>query len=411
MISTFELVLKRINKIVEILNLSDKEKLLLSTPKQVKYSELNVNGKSYPAWRILYNNALGPGKGGIRFHPGVTEVEVKSLAFWMSLKNALAGLPFGGAKGGVKCNPKAMLKGDIELLSKGYIDSFYDSLGENKDIPAPDIYTDPEIMAIMLNRFEKNSQKNQPAMITGKPIELGGIKLRSDATAKGGYVIIYQLFSKIDKNNEDIKIVIQGFGNAGSNIAKLLYESGFKIIAVSDSQGGIYNENGLNIDELLQVKQNTNSVINYDEADKIDNAGLLRLDTDLLVLAALQNQITEDNADKISAKYILDLANGPITFEADNILFANNSLIIPDILANSGGVIASYYEWCQNKSGNIFDEGFLEGNFVTKMKTSWQSLYGQYNENNNHKKYDLRTLAYTTAIKRILKAEKLRGNL
>ena len=407
--STFDNILARVNKVRDLEKLSDVAVKLLITPKRVSQVDLEVDGQKYPAWRILSNNAMGPGKGGIRFHPDVCEDEVKSLAFWMSLKNSLAGLPYGGGKGGVKFDPKNTDAKTVEKISREYIRQFYKVLGQDIDVPAPDVYTNAQIMGYMLDEYEKMVGHHEPGMITGKPLELGGSILRGDATARGGYIVIKDLVEKMVGSNNKLKIAVQGFGNAGSFIAKMLATDGFIVVAVSDSQGGIYNENGLDMVGLEKIKTETGRVDNYADGRKITNSEILELPVDILVLAALENQVTKDNADKIQAKYIVELANGPITHEADQILFGKGIQVVPDILANSGGVVVSYFEWCQNRTGNILDNNYLSDLLVKKMQASFAAVYEKYME--HEQKVDLRTAAYIIAINRILAAEKYRGNL
>ncbi|MGC9309780.1 MAG: Glu/Leu/Phe/Val family dehydrogenase [Candidatus Nanoarchaeia archaeon] len=390
-----------IKQLIESLPISKEDKQTLFKYESIQSKKLNLNSKEYEAFRIIHNNTLGPGKGGIRFHPNVSEDEVKSLSFWMSMKNALLDLPFGGAKGGIKINPKELSNKEIEEISRAYIQAFHPYLGEDKDIPAPDVYTNSEIMSYMLDEFEKINNKHEPAMITGKPIELGGITLRTDATSKGSLIILEEFLKKTSK--EKLTIAIQGFGNAGLNLAKMLYNRNYKIIAVSDSKGGIYQEEGLDINKLITHKQNNDSVIDFQEGKQITNKEILALNTDLLILAALENQITKENVNDIKAKYILELANGPITSEADNILFKKGINILPDILANAGGVVASYCEWAYNKSGNILDKTYLEEVFESKMKQAFQNVY-----NAKNKEISMRKASYILAINRILKAQKIR---
>jgi glutamate dehydrogenase/leucine dehydrogenase len=406
--SIFSDNLNRLKEIQTIEGISDGDMAALLEPVQIKYAELDIQGKKYPAWRILYSRAIGPGKGGIRFHPDVSEDEVKSLAFWMALKNSLADIPYGGAKGGVKFDPKAADKKELEEVSRKYIDSFYEVLGQDKDVPAPDVYTNGQIMSWMLDEYEKKVGHHEPGMITGKPVELGGIALRGDATAQGGYIVTKELAAKLIHKKE-IKVIVQGFGNAGLFMAEKLYKDGYKIIAVSDSKGGIYNEAGLNISELALFKNSGQAVGEWKEGKKITNAELLELPTDILVLAALENQITKDNAVNIKAEYIVELANGPITYDADNILAKNKKLVVPDILANSGGVIVSYFEWAQNRTGQILDEEYLRSLLEKKMRVNYAQVYDKYDEKGGT--ITLRQAAYIIAIKRILAAEKYRGRI
>ena len=405
----FSNITNKLNEIQKIGCLTDKEIQILSAPKRISRANLRIGGKNLPAWRIVFNDSLGPGKGGIRFHPGVSEDEMMSLSFWMSIKNSLAGLPYGGAKGGVKFDPKNASPQILEAVSRKYINAFYKVLGQDKDIPAPDVYTNPQIMAWMLDEYEKKTGRHEPGMITGKPLELQGCILRSDATAKGGLIITEEMAREFNLRKRNLKIAIQGFGNAGLNIAKMLWENDFKIAAVSDSKGGIYNKNGLNIKEVIKTKSEKGLVSEYRKSERITNEELLKLPVDILILAALENQITKDNAGRIRAKYIIEIANGPVSYEADKILFNKGTLIAPDILASAGGVIASYFEWSQNKTGNILDQKYLEKLFKQKMAGSWRQVIALNKKRRN--KIDLRTAAYLIAIKRILAAEKLRGRI
>ncbi|MCD6476823.1 MAG: Glu/Leu/Phe/Val dehydrogenase [Candidatus Aenigmarchaeota archaeon] len=392
------MVFENIEKRLRELDLSEDEIKELLKFDSIKYSELEVDGKKYPAWRIRHNTNLGPGKGGIRFHQNVSEDEVKSLAFWMSIKNSLAGLPFGGAKGGVKVNSKELTKEQLEKLSREYIRAFYKYLGQYTDIPAPDVNTTSEIMGWMLDEYEKLTGKKEPGMITGKPVDMGGIEFRKDSTSKGGFIMLNEFLSKVDSGKN---VVIQGFGNAGSYVALMLYKNGFNIIAVSDSKGAIFNKDGLDIPKVIEEKNKTKTVTTYN-ANKITNKELLELDTDILILAALENQITKENVNNIKAKYIVELANGPITAEADNILYDRGIIILPDVLANSGGVVGSYFEWMQNVTGEKIEYNELEKEFEKIMKNNFNKVYNYSNENN----ISMRKAAYIIAIKRILEAKK-----
>ncbi|MFA6278522.1 MAG: Glu/Leu/Phe/Val dehydrogenase [Candidatus Paceibacterota bacterium] len=401
--------LKRLNDIQKIASISNTDMAVLLDPVQVNYTELSIKGNRYPAWRIVYNRALGPGKGGIRFHPEVDEDEVKSLAFWMALKNSLADIPYGGAKGGVCFNPKDADKAELEEVSRKYIQAFHTYLGQDKDIPAPDVYTDSQIMSWMLDEFEKQVGHHEPGMITGKPVELGGIAMRGDATAQGGYLIAKKMVETFLAGKKNLSVIIQGFGNAGLYMAEKLHQDGFKIVAVSDSKGGIYDKKGLNIPGLIECKRKGRQVCEYEAGEKVTNAELLELPADILVLAALSNQVTKANAGNIQAKYIIELANGPVDYDADGILEANKKVVIPDILANSGGVIASYFEWAQNRTGQILEEDYLRSLLEKKMKDNWQRMYEVFQEKKGS--VTLRQAAYILAVNRILSAEKLRGRI
>ena len=401
--------LKRLKEIQTLENISDADMSALTAPVQVNQADLDSGGKKYPAWRIVYNRALGPGKGGIRFHPDVSEDEVKSLAFWMTLKNSLADIPYGGAKGGVKFDPKAADKKELEAVSRAFVGKFYEYLGQDKDVPAPDVYTNGQIMAWMLDEFEKKVGHHEPGMITGKPLELGGIALRGDATAQGGYLVTKEAAAKFLTGVKGASVIVQGFGNAGLFMAEKLYQDGFKIIAASDSKGGIYNEGGLNVDDLSAWKNSGKTVSDFAGGQKITNAELLELPTDILVLAALENQVIEANAAKVQAKLIVELANGPVDFAADKILAERKIPVVPDILANSGGVIVSYFEWAQNRTGNILDEEYLRQLLEKRMAANWLRVYEKYEEKKGAA--TLRQAAYILAVKRVLAAEKLRGRI
>ena len=411
MSTIFDDIQKRLQTVKDIMSLTEEEYKILKTPDEngMHHEVLDVNGKKYPAWRICYNRALGPGKGGIRFHEKVNEDEVKSLAFWMSLKNSLAGLPYGGAKGGVQINSKEHTKGEIEDVSRAYARAFAPYIGQDKDIPAPDVYTNAQVMAWMLDEYEKTVGHHEPGMITGKPLCLGGSPLRGDATAEGGFLLMNPIVDTFFNGKQGLRIVVQGFGNAGALFAEKIAKDGkHKVVAVSDSQGGIYDTEGLSILEIQKIKEDKGTVTAYD-AQKISNAEILELDCDILVLAALENQVTEENANNIKAKVILELANGPVTETGDEILFSKGIQVIPDILANSGGVIVSYFEWCQNKTGNILDNQYLKDLLSDKMQDAWRRVYTKYEALEN--KYDLRISAYVLAVERILEAEKLRGHV
>ncbi len=402
-------IMQRLKDIQAIENFSDAEMNVFYSYARIKKQTLEVDGNKYEAWRILHNRALGPGKGGIRFHPDVVEDEVKSLALLMSLKNSLAGLPYGGAKGGVAFNPKDKTPEQLERVSRAYMQAFHDVVGQDIDVPAPDVYTNGQIMAWMLDEYEKIKGHHEPGMITGKPLELGGIALRSDATAKGGFIVAKSYIEKMGLDNKGLRIAVQGFGNAGSFLASMMHDAGHKVVAVSDSKGGVASAEGLDIKALMQEKSSGKQIHECGQGTPITNEQILEVECDVLVLAALENQITQVNADKVKAKVILELANGPVSAEADNVLFAKGVNIIPDILANSGGVTVSYFEWAQNRTGNILDENYLATKLERMMLEAWTKVYDKFVEKD--KKVDFRTCAYILAMRRILAAEKARGGL
>jgi len=409
--SPFNNVSKQIDKIGRILRLSDSELEVLRKPARVYAFNFPVKMdtgkvKMFPGYRVQYNDALGPTKGGIRFHPAVNIDEVKSLAFWMSLKCAVAGLPFGGGKGGVAVDVKALSRDELEALSRGYIKAISNYVGKDIDIPAPDVYTDSQVMAWMLDEFEKIKGRHEPGMITGKPLELGGSKGRDYATAMGGAFVFRELARILRMKPGSTTVAVQGFGNAGYHIARILHDWKYKIVAVSDSKGGVYSERGLSPKEVFKHKQKTGSVIGFRGA-KISNSELLEIKCDVLVPAAMENQITAENADKIKAKVVLELANGPTTVEADEILHKKGIILVPDILANSGGVTVSYFEWVQNRQGKYWDEAKVNEHLEKIMMKAFNEVY----EAGKRLKIDLRTAAQALAVEKILKAEKLRGRL
>ncbi len=394
-----------LQKVAPLVPLSKEELDLLSTPQNILTADLEVNGKTYPAYRVQFNNARGPYKGGIRFHPEVDLDEVKSLAFWMAVKTATANIPLGGGKGGVTVNPKDLTSEELEQLSRAFVKAFYQHLGSDKDIPAPDVYTTPQIMSWMLDEFETLTGKKDPGMITGKPLDNGGSLVRGIATALGG---VYILEDAVKKLNLDSKTVaIQGFGNAGMTAAQLLTERGYKIVAVSDSKGAIHNEAGLDIAEVIKVKNELKSVTKYSDANIITNTELLELDVSILLPSALSNAITKENASNVKAKIILELANGPTTSEADVILHANHQLVIPDILANAGGVTVSCFEWQQNVSGEKWDEETIKTKLRGKLIPAFNQIWDLYQGN----EHDFRTNAYILALRKIIQAEKERGRI
>src|SRR3989344_5952695 len=388
----FDNALKQLEKAGKLIRI-DKEFLeRLKKPNRILEANIKINNKTFKCYRIQHNNLLGPYKGGIRFHENVDLDEIKSLAFWMTFKCAVSNLPLGGAKGGVNCNPKKLNEKEIEEISREYVRKFVDYIGPEKDMPAPDVNTNSKIMDIMTDEYEKLTNDKRKAAFTGKSLENNGSEGRDTATAQGGIFILEEKF-------QDLRtIAIQGFGNAGKMAADLL-KSRFKIIAVSDSKGGIYDKNGLDIDEVIEIKDTIGSVVNYN-AENITNDKLLELDCDILIPAALENSITDKNADKIKAKLILELANGPTTPEADEILFKKNIKLIPDILANSGGVTVSYFEYLQN----LNNEHWSLEKVQNKLKENIIKAYNDAEKIAKKYKCDLRTACYIKALERLKNA-------
>ncbi|MBN1160263.1 MAG: Glu/Leu/Phe/Val dehydrogenase [Candidatus Diapherotrites archaeon] len=402
----FEHAEKMIDNVSKKLPITEEALRLLLSHKQVSRGLIKLDGKQFTAWRAIHNDALGPGKGGIRYHEDVSEDEVKALSFWMSIKNALVGLPFGGAKGGIKINPKEHTQNVLEIVSREYINLFAEFIGPDKDIPAPDVNTDSVIMGYMLDQYEKNVGYHAPAAITAKPIELGGIALRNGATAYGGFVVFKEFIKRIKLKNPTV--AIQGFGKVGLNMATLLHNAGFKVVAVSDSGGGIKSDNGIDIPKVIKVKKEKGSVTQMQGIEIVSNEDLLCLPADILIPAALENQITKANANNICTNYILELANGPVTPEADEILYSKGVISVPDILANAGGVSASYMEWVNSKAGGIFEEETLRLKLDKIMIDAFNKVYDYWFKNQD---IDMKTAAYVIAVKRILDAEKARGRI
>ncbi|MCH7492449.1 Glu/Leu/Phe/Val dehydrogenase [Patescibacteria group bacterium] len=409
-------VLKKLKETTDQLDLGEQFYSKMSKPNVVLEQPLTIkldNGKekTYQAYRVQYNNDRGPYKGGIRFHPEANLDEVKTLAFLMVLKCAVVGIPMGGGKGGIQVNPKNLSEGELERLSRAWVRAFYKDIGPQKDIPAPDVYTNPKIMSWMVDEYSKLVGQDSPASFTGKPIANGGSAGRETATAQGGYYVLSELAKKLNMKPEQTRVAVQGFGNVGYHTARILHEQGYKIVALSDSRGGIViNGDGVNPEHVMRVKKAKGvlvgaychgTVCDLIDHDKISNEELLELDVDILVPAALENQITDANADNIKAKVILEMANGPITPEADAILFKKNIQVLPDILANAGGVVVSYFEWLQNLDENQWTEKEVFDKLQKTMQQSFSDVWAMARK----KKVDLRSAAYLLGVDRIAKAK------
>ena len=354
--------------------------------------------KVFTGFRCRYNTVRGPAKGGIRYHPDVSAAEVRALAFWMTFKCATVGIPLGGGKGGVIVNPRELSEREIEGLSRGYMRGMADVLGPDIDVPAPDVYTNAKIMGWMSDEFDTIKRGRYPGVITGKPVSRGGSLGRDDATARGGFVCLKEIESKRGWNPKDISIAIQGFGNAGQHFARLAGEAGYKIVAVSDSKGGIYDENGLDAKATIDAKLDSGRLPSVGK--QISNEELLELDVDVLVPAALENAITKDNAGDVKADVLIELANGPLTKEADEVLADRDALIVPDILANAGGVTVSYFEWCQNISGYYWKLDTVHERLGEIMSAAFNDVYDLMES----EKITMRTACYAHALTRLAEA-------
>jgi len=410
-INPFEIVRKQVDKCSRILKLDQDVTDVLKNPLRELHVSLPVrmdNGavKVFQGYRVQYNDAKGPTKGGIRFHPDETIDTIRALAAWMTWKCALLDLPLGGGKGGIICNPKELSEGELERLSRAYARAVYQFIGPERDVPAPDVYTTPQIMAWIMDEYSALAGKSQFGVITGKPLALGGSKGRGDATAMGGMYCIREAAKELKIDLSKATIAVQGFGNAGYYAAKLAKQVfGSKIVAVCDSQGGCYCKTGIDADEAQKVKTKTTSVCNLKVGDKITSEDILELDVDILIPSAMENVITEKNAANIKAKIVLELANGPTTPEADDILYKKGVHVIPDFLANAGGVTVSYFEMVQNFNMYYWTEKEVYDRLDEKMTTAYRSVW------DTHKEYkiNMRQAAYVRAVERVVEAMKLRG--
>ncbi|KRF43839.1 Glu/Leu/Phe/Val family dehydrogenase [Paenibacillus sp. Soil787] len=360
--------------------------------------------KVFTGYRAQHNDAVGPTKGGIRFHPGVTEDEVKALSMWMTIKCGIADLPYGGGKGGIQCDPRTLSFGELERLSRGYVRAISQLVGPTKDIPAPDVFTNSQIMAWMMDEYSRIREFDSPGFITGKPLVLGGSIGRESSTAMGVVLLLREAAHVAGIPIEGARVIIQGFGNAGSFLAQFLHEAGAKVVGISDALGALYDPEGLDVQYLLDRRDSFGTVTNL-FPNAISNQELLIQDCDILVPAAIENQITEDNAADIKAKILVEAANGPTTLKATEILTNKGVLIVPDVLASSGGVIVSYFEWVQNNQGYYWNEEEVNEKLQQILKKSFNNVY----QLSLQKQIDMRLAAYIVGLKRMVEAIKWRG--
>ncbi|MEE4331813.1 MAG: Glu/Leu/Phe/Val dehydrogenase [Wenzhouxiangella sp.] len=407
----FEHALERITAAAEYSDIPEETCQRLANPKAMMTVSIPVRMddgslKMFTGHRVLHNDLRGPGKGGLRYHPDVNLDECKALALWMTCKCAVLNLPFGGAKGGISVNPKELSLMEVERLSRGFIRRIADAIGPNTDIPAPDVYTNEHIMGWMMDEYSHAVRQHSPGALTGKPIALGGSAGRSTATGRGGAVCVQEWARRQSWTPKDTSVAIQGFGNAGQSIARLLDAEGYRIVAVSDSKGGIHDPDGLNIEEVIRAKNDgqsvdeiycKGSVSDSCEVDRISNEELLQLDVDLLIPAALEDVITADNARDIQASVIVELANGPTSGEADHILEERGIVVIPDILANAGGVTVSYFEWVQNRSGDYWSADEVEKRLTERMSTQFDAVM----DIAEAREVSVRMAAYILALERL----------
>jgi glutamate dehydrogenase/leucine dehydrogenase len=407
MATPFTNAMQQLERAAQLIKLDKNVLALLKSPDrtiQVKVPVRMDNGdvKVFDGYRVQYNNARGPYKGGLRYFPSVDLDEVKALAFWMTIKCAVVNIPMGGGKGGVTFNPKELSAGELERLTRTFARALAPFIGPNMDVPAPDVYTNSQIMEWIVDEYAKVTGTEQLGVVTGKPLTKGGSKGRDRATAMGGFYILQELVKEkfADKQPNEVRVAIQGYGNAGAVMADLITAEGWKLVAVSDSQGGVYSADGLNIDEVRTAKNDLGTVTKMSGVTVITNEQLLEIETDILIPAALENQITDKNAANIKAPFILELANGPTTPEADAILKSMGITIIPDVLANAGGVTVSYFEWKQNLENRYWEEDQVFAQLKPIMIDSYRAVIAKAQE----LEVDYRMAAFALAVSRVASA-------
>ncbi len=359
----------------------------------------------FEGYRIQHNTARGPAKGGIRFHPSTTADEVRALAMWMTWKCAVVGIPFGGAKGGVVCDPKHLSRQELEQLTRRYAAEISLMIGPEKDIPAPDVNTNAQTMAWIMDTYSMNKGFSVPAVVTGKPVSIGGSEGRTEATSLGCLYVIQEAVAHLGWQMQGLTVAVQGFGNVGAGLAKLIHRAGAKVVAVSDSSGGIFRGDGLDIPSVLRYKQEKGSLTGFPGSEAISNEELLEQPCDILAPCALESQVTGANAGRVRARMIAEGANGPLTTEADEILFKRGVMVLPDILANAGGVTVSYFEWVQDLQSFFWDETEINARLERIMKRAFDAVLGVAKEHD----IDMRTAAQMLAISRVAEATRIRG--
>jgi glutamate dehydrogenase (NAD(P)+) len=378
-----------------------KRQITVSCPVQMDNGEIEV----FTGYRVQYNITLGPAKGGIRYHPDVTLDEVTALAAWMTWKCAVAHVPFGGGKGGIVCDPTRMSRRELEALTRRYVAEIIDAIGPDKDVPAPDVNTNDQVMAWVMDTYSMHVGHTETAVVTGKPVEMGGSLGRREATGRGVMITTREAAKHLGLDIKGATVAVQGFGNVGSVSAVLLQKTGARIVAVTDWKGGVYNKNGLDILAMLDYAKQHKTIDGFPGGEPIDNEQLFSLDVDVLVPAALENQITMENAPAINAKIISEGANGPTTPEAHKYLYENGVFVIPDILANAGGVTTSYFEWVQDRHGYFWEEEEVNRRLEAKMVEAFDDVL----EKAKKYKTDMRTAAYIVAINRVATVTRMRG--
>ncbi len=409
-LNPFEIAQRQFDTAAEKLGLDDGMREVLRYPKRqlvVSVPTLMDDGsvRVFQGYRVQHNVARGPAKGGIRYHPKVTIDEVKALASWMTWKCATVNIPYGGGKGGVTCDPKKMSRAELERMTRRYASEISIIIGPDRDIPAPDVYTDSQTMAWIMDTYSMTRGYSALGVVTGKPLELGGSAGRREATARGALFCIREACQVMKKPLRGATAAVQGFGNAGAIAARLLHDDGARVVAVSDSKGGLYSSRGLDIPRVLEHKENTGSVVGFKGAERVTNDELLETRCDILVPAALENQITLRNASRVRARIVAEAANGPTTPGADRVLHERGSFVIPDILCNAGGVTVSYFEWAQNLQGFFWDEFEVNKQLERFMKRAFHEVLETSRKHN----VDMRVAAYVLAVARVAEATRVRG--
>jgi glutamate dehydrogenase (NAD(P)+) len=408
--NAYDVALENFDAAADVMGLDNDTREMIKYPERVLTVSVPVRMDDghihrFQGYRVQHSTARGPAKGGIRFHPQVTLDEVKALATWMTWKCAVVNIPFGGGKGGVTCDPKHMSRGELERMTRRYTSAILPIIGPEQDIPAPDVYTNPQTMAWIMDTFSMNKGYSVPGVVTGKPISLGGSLGRNEATGRGVFYTVESACEHLGMQIKGARIVVQGFGNAGSVAAQLFHEAGAKILAVSDSTGCVYNKNGLNIPELIHMKGLCGHVEGFPESESVQPHELLALDCDILVPAALENMIHADNAGAVKARIVAEAANGPVTPAGDRILEKNGVFLIPDILCNAGGVTVSYFEWVQDEQHLFWEAQDIYKRLEQVMKTSFRDVLKIHLD----RKVPMRIAANVLGIGRVAEAVQIRG--
>jgi len=409
-VNVWQMAQDQLDDVAKLIGLNESMHGFLREPKRILEVSVPVRmdsntTKIFKGFRVQHNMSRGPTKGGIRFHPDVTLDEVKALAMWMTWKCALVNIPFGGAKGGVICDPRTMSMQELENLTRRFTSEISIIIGPEKDIPAPDVYTTPQIMAWIMDTYSMQKGYSVPGVVTGKPIAIGGSLGRDKATARGCLFVVDEAMQTLGLTIEGARVAVQGFGNAGMYAAELMSQRGYTIVAVTDSKGGVANPKGLDVAGIMAHKAETGSVVGFTGGDRITNKDVLEYDCDVLVPAALEKVITKDNAPRIRAKIVAEAANGPTMPDADAILFEKGIMVLPDILANAGGVSVSYFEWVQDLQENFWEEDEINDRLKRKMTRAFRETHEQAQRHG----VDMRRGAYAVAVGRVAEATKLRG--